>query len=75
MTCCAWSWRLQNPGSAICCSISESCSSRRAPSKIPPEFYGPPFKIFVSPHEVVECDRHIYLLIAMSARAVTPMAA
>jgi hypothetical protein len=54
MTFCASAWLPQKSGLAIFCSISVICSSRRAPSKMPPELARPLVEIFVAPYQVFE---------------------
>jgi hypothetical protein len=58
MTFCASAWLPQKPGALIAVSISASCSSRRAASKMPPQFRRATAQVFVLPNEIVEFIRH-----------------
>jgi hypothetical protein len=57
---------LQKEGSAIVRSISASCSSGRAASKMPPQFEGTTIQIFVIADQFfVESHVYSYLTLAL----------
>src|SRR5688572_29405051 len=58
ITFCALAWSLQKVGAAMCFSMSASCSSRLAASKVPPEFRRAAAQLVVASFEVVEVDGH-----------------
>ena len=51
----------------MCFSMSASCSSRRAPSKMPPQLGGAPAQLVVASFEVVEVERQRNLLVRLNA--------
>src|SRR6185369_5218055 len=58
MTFCASAWLLQKSGSLMRFSVSASCSSRRAPSKMPPEFGGSLVEPFIPAYQIFEFYGH-----------------
>jgi hypothetical protein len=65
MTFCACSWLLQNVGALMCFSMSASCSSGRAASKIPPQFLRAGPQTVVSPFEILEWGGHVIVLVVL----------
>ncbi len=62
MTFCASAWLLQKSGAAMRGSTSASCSSRCAPSKMPPQFHRPLAQVLVTPNEIINGNCHDTLL-------------
>jgi len=58
MTFCAAFWSPQKLGAAIFASMSANCVSRRAASKMPPQFHRAPTEVFVLAGEFFGIDGH-----------------
>jgi len=56
MTFCASAWLFQKLGALMCFSMSASCSSSRAASKMPPQLGGARAEVVESSFEVVEVE-------------------